>query len=63
MLKSDYIQKYERMGVRMYVRAMETRIFNRDVRKYVRVTTIMIFDKVYVTNHSFIKTERIGVGY
>ena len=54
---------YGRMGVRADGRATETIIFERDVRKYVRVTAIMIFDQFYITDHKFVTTERIGVGY
>ena len=51
------------MGVRMDGRCIETIIFDRDLRKYIRVTTITIFYKVYVTDHNFITTDRIGVVY
>ena len=61
--KRDFIQTYGRMGVWTDSRATETIIFDRDIREYVRVTIITIFDQVYVTEHTFITTYRIGVGY
>ena len=61
--KRASIRTYECMGIRMDGRSMETIIFDQDVCKYVRVTTITIFDQVYITGHNFITTNRIGVGY
>ena len=40
------------MGVRKDDRATETIIFYQDVHKYVRVTEIMIFDQVYITDYN-----------
>ena len=57
------MRTYERMVAMTNVRATETIIFYQDVHKYVRVTAIMIFDQVYVTDQNFITTEIIGVGY
>ena len=51
------------MGVWTDGRATEIIIFDQDVHKYVRVTTIMISGQVYVTNHNFITTDRRVVGY
>ena len=44
---------YKCMGVRTDERATETIIFDRGVRKYVRVTAIMTFDQVYVTDNNY----------
>ena len=44
-------------------RGTDTIIFDRGIRKYIRVTTINIFDQIYVTDHNFITTKIIGVGY
>ena len=52
-LKKSFIQTYERMVVQMDDRATENIIFDQGVRKYVRVTLIMTFDQVYVTNHNY----------
>ena len=41
------------MGVQMDERATETIIFDRGVRKYVRVSAIMNFDQVYIADHEF----------
>ena len=39
------------MGVRTDDRATETIIFDLGVRQYIKVTAIMIFDQVYVTDY------------
>ena len=53
VLERAFIQTYQCMGVWTYGRANETIIFDQGVRKYVRVTLIMTFDQVYVTNHNY----------
>ena len=53
VLKRDFIRTYERMGVQMDKRATETRIFDQGIRKYARVTAIMTFDQVYVTDYNY----------
>ena len=40
------------MDVRTYGRYTKTRIFDRGVCKYARVTEIMIFEQVYVTGYN-----------
>ena len=57
------IWTYERMGIQADGRSTETILFDQDVVKYVRVTIITIFDQVYITDHNFITTFRIGVDY
>ena len=51
------------MGIQADGRSTETILFDQDVVKYVRVTIITIFDQVYITDHNFITTFRIGVDY
>ena len=41
-----FIRMYGRMGVRTDERSTETIIFDRGVRKYVRVNAIMTFEQV-----------------
>ena len=53
MLKKGFKRTYKRMFVRTDERATKTIIFYQDVRKYVRVTAIMTFDQVYVTDHNY----------
>ena len=53
VLKKDFIQTDECMGVRTDERSLKTIIFVRGVRKYVRVTLIMTFDRAYVTYHKY----------
>ena len=50
--KREYIHTYDLMGVRKDGRAIKTIFFDQGVRKYVRVTVIMIFYQVYVTDHN-----------
>ena len=57
------MRTYKRMYIRAYIRATETIVFNRGVHMYFRVTATVIFDQYYVTNHNFITTDIIGVGY
>ena len=52
LLKRPLMRTYERMGVRKDYRSTKTTIFDPGVRKYVRVTEIMIFDQVYVTDYN-----------
>ena len=61
--KGAFIRTYKNMGIQKDGRSTETIICDQYVRKYVRVTTIMIFDQVYITDNNFITTDRIGVGY
>ena len=62
VLERAFIWTYECMGVRMDDRATKTIIFDQGVRKYVRVTAIMIFHQVYVTNHNCnLPLFRVGI--
>ena len=60
--KRAFIRMYKVMDKHMYVRGTKTIIFDQGVQKYTRVTATVIFDQFYVTEHNFIKTDRIGVG-
>ena len=40
------------MGVHTDDRVIKNIIFDRGLRKYVRVTAIMVFDQVYISNHN-----------
>ena len=62
-VEKAFIRMHKRMDAQTYVRSTETVIFDQGVRKYVRFTAAMIFDKVYVTDHNFITTDRIGLLY
>ena len=53
VLKKVSIHRYKPMGVHTDDRSTETIIFERCVPKYVRVTAIMTFDQVYVTDHNY----------
>ena len=52
LLKRALMRTYESMGVITDDRATKTIIFDPGVRKYSRVTEIMIFDQVYVTDYN-----------
>ena len=51
-LKRAFIRKYKRTGLRMDDRANKTIIFDWGIHKYVKVTEIMTFGQVYVTDHN-----------
>ena len=51
VLKRTLIRTHDRMCIRTYERDIEDIIFDQGVRKYVRVTAIVIFKQVYVTEH------------
>ena len=53
LLKRSFIWMYKRMGVRTYGRATKHIIFDQGLCKYARVTEIMTFDQVYVTDNNY----------
>ena len=52
VLKKAFIWMYERMSLGKDDSATETIIFNQGVCTYFRVTAVMIFDQVYITDHN-----------